>query len=62
MSAYLKTLGLHVYLATIKKSYLDNDMHIEANAQALEGLSTHLAKNNFLWFLIVIPPLQYEIH
>ena len=25
MSMYLKTLGMHVYLATTKKSYLDND-------------------------------------
>jgi len=32
MSAYLKSLGLHVYLATTKKSYLGNDKHIEANA------------------------------
>ena len=34
MSAYLKALGMHVYLATIKKSFLDNNKHIEANAQA----------------------------
>ena len=33
MSAYLKALGLHVYLVTTKKSYLGNDKHIEANAQ-----------------------------
>ena len=32
MSAYLKTLGLYVYLATTKKSYVGNDKHIEANA------------------------------
>jgi len=25
MSAYLKALGLHVYLATTKKSYFSND-------------------------------------
>ena len=35
MSIYLKTLGMHVYPATIKKSYLGNDKYIEANAQAL---------------------------
>ena len=45
MSAYLKTLGMHVYLATTKKSYLDNNKHIEANAQALEALRPLLAKN-----------------
>ena len=32
MSAYLKTLGLHVYLATIKKSYVNNGKYLEANA------------------------------
>ena len=44
MSAYLKALGLHVYLATIKKSYLDNNKHIKANAQALEALRNTLSK------------------
>ena len=38
MSMYLKTLGMHVYLATSKKSYLGNNKHIETNAQALEAL------------------------
>ena len=32
MSAYLKTLGLHVYLATTKKAYFGNAKYIEANA------------------------------
>ena len=32
MSAYLKALGLHVYLTATKKSYLGNSKHIEANA------------------------------
>ena len=32
MSMYLKTLGMYVYLTTTKKSYLDNNKHIEANA------------------------------
>jgi len=35
MSMYLKILGLHVFLAATKKSYLANSKHIEANAQAL---------------------------
>ena len=39
MSMYLKTLGLHVFLAATKKSYLGNSKHIEANAQALKALS-----------------------
>ena len=32
MSMYLKILGMHVYLAATKKSYLGNSKHIEANA------------------------------
>ena len=45
MSAYLKSLGLHVYLATIKKSYLGNDKHIESNAQALVAFRHTLSKD-----------------
>ena len=44
MSMYLKTLGLHVFLAATKKSYLDNSKHIEANAQALMALRSTLNK------------------
>ena len=62
MSAYLNTLGLHVYLAATKKSYLDNSNHIEANSQALVALETHLAKIIFLRLLLVIPLLQCGIH
>jgi len=46
MSTYLKALRLYVYLATIKKSYLDNDKYIEANTQALETLRHTLSKDN----------------
>ena len=38
MSAYLKTIGLHVFLPATKKSYLGNSKHIEANTQALKAL------------------------
>ena len=44
MSMFLKTLGLHVFLAATKKSYLGNSKHIEANAQALEALRSTLTK------------------
>ena len=44
MSAYLKALRMHVYLATTKKSYLGNDKYIKANAQALEALRHILSK------------------
>jgi len=47
MSTYLKYLGLHVYLVTTKKSYLGNDKHIKANAQALVALRHTLNKNQF---------------
>ena len=46
MNSYLKTLGLHVYLATIKKSYIGNDKHIEANAQTLIALRQSLSKKH----------------
>ena len=62
MSIYLKTLGMYVYLATTKKSYLGNDKYIEANAQALVALGTHLAKIIFLLFLIVISLFQCGIY
>ena len=32
MGAYLKALGLHVYLVTTKKTYFGNAKYIEANA------------------------------
>ena len=44
MSSYLKILGLHVYLATTKSSYINNDKHIEANKQALIALRQSLSK------------------
>ena len=45
MGAYIKALGLHVYLATTKKSYFDNDKYLEANAQVMEALKHTLSKN-----------------
>jgi len=55
MSVYLKALGLHVYLATTKKTYSGNAKYIEANAQALNALKHSLKKRIFiyvfsLWF------------
>jgi len=44
MSVYLKTLGLHIYLATTKKTYFGNAKYIEANAQALDALKHSLSK------------------
>jgi len=44
MNAYLKVLGLHVYLTTTKKIYFGNDKYIEANVQALDALKHTLSK------------------
>ena len=44
MSMYLKTLGMHVFLAATRKSYLGNSKHIETNAQALMALRNTLSK------------------
>ena len=44
MSAYLKNLGLHVYLVTTKKSYFGNDKYLEANTQALHAVRQTLSK------------------
>jgi len=38
ISSYLKALQLHIYLATTKRSYIDNDKYLEANAQAMIAL------------------------
>ena len=43
MSMYLKTLGLHVFLAATKKCYLGNGDHIGANALALEAIRSTLS-------------------
>ena len=47
MTAYLKALGLHVYLTNTQKSYLGNDKNIEANAQAIDALKHTLSKEQF---------------
>ena len=46
MSSYLKALGLHVYFATTKESYVGNDKHIEANGQALFALRQSLSEEH----------------
>ena len=42
MSIYLKALGIHVYVATIKYSYCLNGKNLEANAKAFHGLRSTL--------------------
>ena len=44
MSMYLKTFGLHVFLAATKRCYLGDRNHIGANAQALEAIRSTLNK------------------
>ena len=42
MSLYLRTLGIHVYFATIKDSYCVNGKNLEANAKAIHALKSTL--------------------
>ena len=42
MSMYLKAIGIHVYLTTIKESYFVNSKYLEANAKALHALKSTL--------------------
>ena len=60
---------MHVYLTTTKKSYLDNNKHIEANAQTLEVLRRTLSKDYLyivshcdsafaVWNTLISPKLQ----
>ena len=42
ISAYLKTLGLHVYLTATKKSYHGNRKYIDDNAQAQDALKQNI--------------------
>jgi len=39
---YLKTLGIHVYLAKIKESYIVNGKYHEANIEAIHALKLTL--------------------
>jgi len=43
MSMYLKGLGIHVYLATTKDSYINNRKYIEANSKAIHALKSTLS-------------------
>ena len=62
MSMYLKSLGLHVFLAATKKFYFGNSKHIEANARALMALRSTLNKEYLMIVLTMIPPLQCGTH
>ena len=42
MSMYLKALGIHVYLATIKDSYFVNSEHLDANKKTIHALKSTL--------------------
>ena len=45
MSSYHKALGLHIYLATTKKSCFENGKYLEVNAQAMIVLKQTLNKD-----------------
>ena len=42
MSLYLKGLGIHVYLATIKDSYFCNSKYLEAKSKTIHALKSTL--------------------
>ena len=42
MSMYLKALGIHVYLATIKNSYFVNGKYLETNVKVIYALKSTL--------------------
>ena len=42
MFKYLKSLGIHVYFATIKDSYFVNGKHLEANTKSIHALKLTL--------------------
>ena len=42
MFLYLKGLGIHVYLAPTKDSYVSNSKYIEANSKAIHALKSTL--------------------
>ena len=42
MSMYLKALGIHAYLATIKDSYFSNSKYLEADSKAIHALKSTL--------------------
>ena len=53
MSLYLKGLGIHVYLATIKGSYFSNSKYLEANSKAIYALKSKMMIT-YLGLLILI--------
>ena len=60
MSSYLKVLGLHVYLATNKKSYIENGKYLEANTQAMIALKQTL-NNNYLSKVFILKANFHKI-
>ena len=59
MSAYVKALGLHVYLATTKKSYIENGIYLKVNAQVMIVLkqtlsNTHLSMISNYDFIFLV--------
>ena len=69
MSAYLKTLSLHVYFTATKKSYLANSKYIEANAQDLTALRNTLSEDYLMMvshcdfaFVVCVGPKGYTLH
>jgi len=60
MSMYLKALGIHVYLTTIKDSYFLNGKHLEANSKAIHTLKSTLNDEYLSRVLTLIRLLYFE--
>ena len=54
MSMYLKVLGIHAYLATIKDSYFNNGKYLEANSKAIHAIKSTLNDDNLSRILTLI--------
>ena len=61
MCAYFKTLRMHVYLATIKKSYVDKGKYLETNVETMDALNHTLSKEHIFLVSHLILLLQYGI-
>ena len=59
---YLKIIGLHVFLAAIKKFYLGNSKHIGANAQEYLMMVSNYDSAFAVWNTLISPALQKTNH
>ena len=61
MLMYLKALGIHVYLATIKDSYFSNIKYLEANSKAIHTLKSTLNDEYSVSYTHLTLPTIYSV-